>query len=58
MAPPTNVPSYKAFHWPTLKAVEALGGSGTIREIDGKVAEVAGLSDDQLAVLHGDGPDT
>jgi restriction system protein len=54
----TSVPSYKALHWPTLVALKVLGGSGTIGEIESKVAEIAGLADEQLAALHGEGPDT
>jgi len=36
----------------------AIGGSGTIQEIDAKVADLASLSDEQLSVLHGAGPAT
>lgn len=58
MAASVKVPTYKALQWPMLKAIEALGGSGTSHEIDAKVAEIAGLSEEQLAVLHGEGPVT
>jgi restriction system protein len=44
--------------WPTLQAIQALGGSGSIHEIDEKVAEVVGFSEEQQAVLHKDGPQT
>jgi restriction system protein len=37
---------------PVLKALKELGGSGTIQEIDAKASEIAGLTDDQLEVLH------
>ena len=36
----------------TSSSNRELGGSGTIEEIDSKVAELAGLSDEQLEVLH------
>jgi restriction system protein len=37
---------------PLIEALKALGGSGTIEEIDRKATEIAGLSDEQLEVLH------
>ena len=48
----TKLPTYDALMNPLLQAVQALGGSGTIEEINSKVAEIAGLSDEQLEVLH------
>lgn len=44
--------------WPTLKAVEAAGGSGRIVEIDEKAVELKSFSEEQQAVLHGVGPRT
>ncbi len=37
---------------PVIQALKALGGSGTVEEIDNKVAEIANLSDEQLEMLH------
>ena len=37
---------------PLIQALKQLGGSGTIEEIDRKVAQIAELSDAQLEVLH------
>ena len=37
---------------PLIQATKALGGSGTIDEINNKVVELAGLSDEQLEVAH------
>jgi len=37
---------------PVLQALRFLGGSGTIQEIDDKVAEIASIPPDQLDVLH------
>src|SRR4029079_2975957 len=37
---------------PLLKALKALGGSGTIEELNTKVIELVGLSDDQLEIIH------
>ncbi len=47
-----TVPSYDKLMNPVIQALKMLGGSGTIEEIDNKVAEVANLSDEQLEVLH------
>jgi restriction system protein len=44
--------------WPLLEVVKEHGGSATIQEIDEGVAAKMGLSDEQLGVLHGDGPRT
>jgi restriction system protein len=53
-----DLPRWNTLFWPTLKAVKALGGSGSIREIESKVAEVIGATEQQQAVLHGQGPGT
>jgi restriction system protein len=37
---------------PVIQALKTLGGSGTIEEINTKASEIAGLSDEQLEVLH------
>jgi restriction system protein len=37
---------------PLIQALKSLGGSGTIEEIDDKVADILDLSDEQLEVLH------
>ena len=44
--------------WPLLEVVKENGGSATIQEIEEGVAERMGLTDEQLGVLHGDGPRT
>jgi restriction system protein len=54
----SDVPKYHELMWPALQALKALGNSGSIQEIDDKTAELMQLSDDQLQVLHGDGPKT
>jgi restriction system protein len=51
-----QVPPYHELLWPTLTALYALGNRGRIDEIDEKVLEQQGFSDDQLAVLHNGGP--
>lgn len=47
-----KVPTFDAFMNPVIQALKSLGGSGTIEEIDDKASEIAGLSDEQLEVLH------
>jgi len=37
---------------PLIQALKQLGGSGTIEEIEAKTAEIAGLTDEQLSILH------
>ena len=47
-----NVPTYDEMMNPVLEALKELGGSGTIHEIDARASEIAGLTDEQLEVLH------
>ena len=47
-----KVPPYDQLMNPTLQALKALGGSGTIEEIYNKVTEIVGLTNQQLEVLH------
>jgi len=44
--------------WPTLQALKALGDSGSNQEIEDKAIEIAGYSEDQQKVVHGNGPQT
>jgi restriction system protein len=53
---PTDLPSYSELLWPTLEAVRRLGHTATIMEIDDVVTEYEDLTNEELAVLHGDGP--
>ena len=46
------VPSYDALMNPLVQSLKALGGSGTVEEITGKVSEIVKLTDEQLEVLH------
>lgn len=50
----TGFPTFDELIVPTVKALIALGGSGTIEEINSKVYEIAELSDDILQVPHGE----
>lgn len=47
-----DVPTFDTFMNPVIEALKELGGSGTIEEINSKVIEIAGLSDEQTEVLH------
>lgn len=58
MAGKHQIPPYKDLLWPVLTAVRALGGVAEPSEIDERVIETEGFSEDQLAVLHKAGPRT
>ena len=53
-----TLPKYNDFHWPTVMALRALGGSGSNSEIDEKVVEQQGFSEEQQSLLHNEGPMT
>lgn len=53
---PSRVPTVVDLLWPALCAVRKIGHSGTIEEIDERVVEDEGFSEEQQAVLHKDGP--
>jgi len=46
------VPQYDDLMNPTIQALKDLGGSGHIREIENKVAEILDLSQDDLVDIH------
>ena len=52
------IPKYDDLLWPTLVALDRLGGSGAINEIIDKIVEIEGFTEEQQSVLHGDGPTT
>ena len=54
----TSVPDYSKLLWPTIEAVQALGGSGSIDEIVEAVLQQQDFTEEQQQVLHGDGPQT
>lgn len=49
-----NLPSFDELLIPTVKALEELGGSGSIEEINNRVYSIANLTDETLQVLHGE----
>ena len=52
-----DLPRYHELMLPVLRAVIALGGSGTNREISDQVISTAGFSDGQLGVVYPSDPD-
>ncbi|UVK41818.1 restriction endonuclease [Mesorhizobium sp. AR07] len=50
------VPPFAEFFVPVLRALDALGGSASIEEIDDKTAVLMDISDAARSVLVGDGP--
>ncbi len=55
MAAPSSpvVPTFDTLMVPTLKALQALGGSGSVEEIYQQVVQSLNLSDQVLAIAHG-----
>ena len=47
-----TVPTFDAGMQPLLRAVKELGVSETIEEIAAKTAEIVGLFDEQLDLIH------
>lgn len=47
-----SIPTYDRMMNPLIQALNSLGGSGTIEELDDKVADILNLSDEQLEVMH------
>lgn len=45
-----NIPSYSDFFIPIIKALQELGGLGSIEEINEKVYEISELTDDILQI--------
>lgn len=50
------MPPYNELLWPTLLAVRTLGHTATLDEIDERVIAEQGFTDEQVPVLHKDGP--
>jgi restriction system protein len=47
-----DLPTFDRLMNPVIQALKQLGGSGTVEEINNKVAEITGLSDEQLEIIH------
>jgi restriction system protein len=50
----SDIPTYDELIIPTIKALQELGGSGSIEEINSKVYVIAEISDDILQITHND----
>jgi restriction system protein len=48
-----KIPTYDRLMDPLFKAIRALGGSGTIDEINKKVIEISSIADQILEIPHG-----
>ena len=53
-----NPPKYDDLLWPTLAALEQLGGSASIQELSDQLAIALGLPGEVTDVLHNNGPQT
>ena len=53
-----NIKRHDSFYDSIVESLKLLGGSGTNQEILEKVIQLTELSDDQIEVLHLDGPRT
>ena len=53
-----DLPAYEEFFVDVMQAIKDLGGSGTNQEIYAKVVELRNISDEELNVLHNEGPMT
>ena len=58
MARMVDVPRQVDLMWPTLRALESLGGSASNHELDDRVATDLDLPDGMLDIVHGNGPQT
>lgn len=58
MNPGIQMPTRDDLLWPTLKVLDASGGSASIHELSSRVSEYMSLTDDVLNKLHQDGPQT
>jgi restriction system protein len=51
-----EIPTYNELLWPTLVAVRELGHTAKLDEINERVVESEGFTEDQMSVLHKNGP--
>ena len=58
MIPKSQIPTFEDLLWPTLKALERVGGSASIQELSSRIAMDMALPDEALDILHKDGPQT
>ena len=53
MGEEVEIPTYMSLKLPTLRALDAFGGTASNDDLDAKVIELAGVTDEQLAVEFG-----
>lgn len=53
-----SIPAQMDLPWPVIHALQQLGGSGSIEEIDSEVIANEGFDEKTQAILHGSGPRT
>src|SRR4051794_32606591 len=51
-----EIPTYNELLWPTLLAIRELGHTAKLDEIDERVIESQGFTEEQMSVLHKNGP--
>src|SRR6516164_3888641 len=49
-----RIPQYNDLMWPALQATKELGGSATVSEMNERAMELAGITEEQQAVPHGE----
>lgn len=54
--PSMSAPTYKDLLWPTLKALEEMGGSASNEELSENIARILGPPDEIIEMPHNDGP--
>ena len=53
-----QIPTFEDLLWPTLKALQGIGGSASIQELSSGIATDMALPDEVLDILHKEGPQT
>src|SRR2546427_4693512 len=52
--PSLKIPQYHELMWPALQATKAMGGSGAVREMNLRIVEEQGFSEELQAIPHGE----
>lgn len=58
MAESAKLPTFDTMMWPTLVALEEMGGSASNQELLAKVTQLMGLAEEIQTIPHGEGPTT
>src|SRR5579883_175894 len=54
--PSRSIPTYDRLIWPVVLALRSLGGSASLAAIEEEIVHREGFSEEQQAVVHGNGP--